>query len=79
MDFHENFIESIPKKTTEDLSKNILKVGIKLHKTKRDWGTANEQVKSLLNEWIKYSFIFEKSQKYHNKIEILKPWKTDQV
>ena len=57
MDFHENFIESIPKKTTEDLSKNILKVGIKLHKTKRDWGTANGQVKSLLNEWIKYSFI----------------------
>ena len=50
MDFHENFIESIPKKTTEDLSKNILKVGIKLHKTKRDWGTANGQVKSLLNE-----------------------------
>ena len=50
MDFHENFIESIPKKTTEDQSKNILKMGIKLPKTKRDWGTANEQVKSLLNE-----------------------------
>ena len=49
IDFNKNFIESIPEITTDDLPKNILKAGIKLPKSKRDWGLANENFKSLLN------------------------------
>ena len=47
--FNENFIESIPEITTDDLPKNILKVGVKLPKSKRDWSISNEHFKSLLS------------------------------
>ena len=49
IDFNENFAESISEITTDDLPKNILKTGIKLPKSKRDWDIANEDFKSLLN------------------------------
>ena len=49
INFNENFIESVPKITTDDLPKNILKAGIKLPKSKRNWDIANEDFKSLLN------------------------------
>ena len=41
---------AIPEITTDDLPKNILKAGITLLKSKRDWGITNEHFKCLLNK-----------------------------
>ena len=49
IDFNENFIESVPQITRDDLPKCIIKAVIKLSRSKRGWGIANEHFKFLLN------------------------------